>query len=74
MESEHQIPIWFFIGALLALYGVLIFGTGVYGLFDPPNPPKVELAHLHVDVWWGLLMIALGAFYCVRFHPFRRRP
>jgi hypothetical protein len=24
--TEHGIPIWFFIGALLLVYGVLIFG------------------------------------------------
>jgi len=70
MESERQIPIWFFIGGLLGFYGLLILGTGVYGLFDPPN---VALAYLHADIWWSLLMIALGAFYCIRFHPFRQR-
>ena len=70
MESEHEIPIWFFIGALLGIYGVLIFLSGLYGLVVPP---KVALAHLHVDIWWGLLMTAVGAFYCLRFRPDRKR-
>ena len=35
MHSEHQVPIWFFIGAMLLIYGVLIVGAGVYGLSTP---------------------------------------
>jgi len=69
MGDEHQIPIWFFIGALLALYGVLIVGVGDDGRL---LPPKVELAYLHADLWWGLLMLAVGAVYCWKFHPFRK--
>ena len=69
MEHEHQIPIWFFIGALLGVYGTLIFAVGLYGL---AVPPKVQLQELHADIWWGLLLIAIGAFYCIRFNPFRK--
>ena len=29
MHDEHQIPIWFFIGGLLLIYGVLITGAGL---------------------------------------------
>ena len=25
MESEHQVPIWFFVGFLLLIYGLLIW-------------------------------------------------
>ena len=38
MENEHQIPIWFFIGGILAVYGVLIFGAGLYGLHLAAGP------------------------------------
>ena len=31
-----MISIWFFIGLLLLLYGVLILGAGIYEYFDPP--------------------------------------
>jgi hypothetical protein len=63
---EHGIPIWFFIGALLAVYGVLILGAGIVGLF---HPPAVELASLHAPIWWGALLIAIGLFYVSRFRP-----
>ena len=65
----HGIPIWFFIGALLAVYGVLILGAGLYGLV---HPPAVELANLHVGVWWGTLLLVIGTGYVLRFRPRRR--
>ena len=67
--KEHGLPIWFFIGALLLVYGVLILGAGVFGL---AHPPKVELAELHAAIWWGALLIVIGASYVWAFRP--RRP
>ena len=66
--TGHYIPIWFFIGALLLFYGVLITGAGIYHLFVPLEQP-VKLAELHAPIWWGALMAVLGAFYCVHFRP-----
>jgi hypothetical protein len=71
MESEHQVPIWFFIGGTLAVYGLLILGVGLHNLAFPPEHP-VELADWHADLWWGGLMTVIGAVYCLRFHPWRR--
>ena len=51
---------------LFAVYGVLILGAGIYGLFDPPD---VAMKHLHLSLWWGALLTAIGAFYTVRFRP-----
>ncbi len=68
MEKERQIPIWFFIGALLGVYGLLILGSGVYALFRPPAR-QVALSYLHADIWWGLLLLVLGAVYVIRFRP-----
>jgi FtsH-binding integral membrane protein len=72
MDTEHQIPIWFFIGALLLVYGLLITGSGIYGLFHPPER-EVALSQLHAGLWWGLLLFGLGLFYVVRFRPSRQR-
>jgi hypothetical protein len=68
MEEHHQIPIWFFIGALLLLYGILITGGGLYHLAFPPVKP-VALSELHADIWWGAVLIVLGAVYTFRFRP-----
>ena len=66
--EKHFIPIWFFIGITLLAYGLLITGAGVYGLFLPA-PQPVTLAELHAGIWWGALLLILGAFYCHRFRP-----
>ena len=36
-----NISIWFFTGALLLIYGVLILATGVWALSHPPEHPVV---------------------------------
>ena len=68
MDKEHQIPIWFFIGGLLGVYGLLILGSGIYGLFYPPER-AVALSHLHAGIWWGSLLLVLGIVYAVKFRP-----
>ncbi len=67
-EQKHFISIWFFIGALLAFYGALILGAGIYGVIYPPEK-QVVLANLHPGIWWGGLMLALGVIYVVKFRP-----
>ncbi len=67
--KEHGLPIWFFIGLLLLVYGVLILGAGVFGLF---HPPRVELAELHAGIWWGALMVLIGGAYVRAYRPRRR--
>ena len=67
-KPQRTIPIWFFIGVLLLVYGVLIFGAGIYGLFVPPD---VKMKELHLAVWWGALLMAIGALYSIRFRPGR---
>ena len=66
MHSAGMISIWFFIGLLLVIYGVLILGAGLYGLSHPPN---VVRADLHAGIWWGALLLILGTVYTVRFRP-----
>ncbi len=70
--SEHKKPvaIWFFIGVLLAVYGVLILGSGLYDLVAGVRRDTV-LANLHIGVWWGALLIAVGLIYVYSFSPGR---
>ncbi|MBN2021673.1 MAG: hypothetical protein JW809_02680 [Pirellulales bacterium] len=67
-KPQHTITIWFFVGALFAVYGVLILGCGVWGLFYPPEG-IVLYEKLHVDLWWGAFLTIFGAFYTYRFWP-----
>jgi hypothetical protein len=66
--DKHFISIWFFIGSLLVVYGVLILGAGIYE-WAAHSPTEVVLANLHVDVWWGAGMLVFGLIYVIRFWP-----
>jgi hypothetical protein len=70
--ERHSISIWFFIGSLLSVYGVLILGTGV-AEWVHPQPTTVVLSDLHLAIWWGAGMLVLGLVYAVRFRPRRGR-
>ena len=55
MHSDQGISIWFFIGSMLAIYGVLILGSGLYSLaVPPPESQRVALWDLHADIARGL--------------------
>jgi hypothetical protein len=69
-EKHHIIPVWFFVGVLFSVYGVLIFASG---LAEWSHPPNTVLAELHAPVWWGALLIALGGVYCAAFRPRRQK-
>jgi len=68
MHGSGFLSIWFFIGVLLTIYGVLITGTGVYELISPPVRPPV-LAELHASLWWGIILLIIGLIYFIRFFP-----
>ena len=65
-EKHHIIPVWFFVGLLLLIYGVLIF---ISGLTEWSHPPDTVLSNLHAAIWWGALLIVLGGIYCLMFRP-----
>ena len=67
-EKHHIIPVWFFVGLLLLVYGILILASGIAEWAHPPN---TVLAEKHAPVWWGLLLLVLGSGYCIKFYPRR---
>jgi len=68
--TDHKlvISIWFFIGALLAVYGVLITASEIYHLSVPYDHPVV-LSELHAGLWLGLFMLVAGLLYSIKFRP-----
>jgi len=71
-SQESRISIWFFIGVLLLVYGLLILGAGIHDLLVPPEQQLV-LANLHAGIWWGGLVAVLGGIYSYRFSPRKER-
>ena len=72
MPREAHTSIWFFIGLILTIYGVLILGASLHDFWVPPEH-TVVLANLHAGIWWGALLIVLGLIYTLVFAPWRRR-
>lgn len=56
--------IWFFVGLLLTIMGVVITAAAVYAIFHPPDRPKV-FSDLHPDFWWGVFMLAFGLIFAI---------
>jgi hypothetical protein len=69
-EKHNIIPVWFFVGVLFSVYGVLILASG---LAEWSHPPNTVLAELHAPVWWGALLTVVGGLYCTAFRPRRQK-
>ncbi len=69
MKQHVMIPVWFFVGVLVDVYGVLILMSG---LAEWSNPPSTVLAELHAPVWWGGVLVVIGTTYCAAFRPRRK--
>jgi len=55
-------PIWYFVGILLLVLGVLVLGAGIIDLISG-ELPKTVLADLHPRVWWGSIMTVAGVLF-----------
>jgi len=65
-EGHRMIPVWFFVGIILLIYGVIVLATGIYEL---SHPPSTVLANLHAALWWGGLLTIVGGIYVYAYLP-----
>lgn len=56
-EPREPLPIWFFVGVILLVYGGLVI------LGDVTNLREIRLSHLHPGLWWGGGMMVFGALF-----------
>ena len=61
-----MIPVWFFVGVILLIYGIIILGTGIY---EFSSPPPTVLAKTHPALWWGALLTVIGGIYVYLYMP-----
>ena len=61
-----MIPVWFFVGVILLIYGIIIFCTGIY---EFSSPPPTVLANTHPAIWWGALLTVIGGIYVYAYMP-----
>jgi hypothetical protein len=59
-HRHHMLPVWFFIGVVLTIYGVMIFIQGIYEL---SHPVGTVLEDLHAAIWWGAFMTLVGIVF-----------
>jgi hypothetical protein len=63
-----MISIWFFVGCLLTIYGALIL---IAGIREYSTSANVAMQNLHLQIWWGIGLLALGLLYTFQFRPGR---
>lgn len=56
--------IWYFVGLILFINGLIITGTGVFLLINPPAV-KTVLFDTHPNIWWGIIMTLAGLVYII---------
>ncbi len=67
-KDHHIIPVWFFVGVILLVYGVIILITGI---LEFSQPPATVLGNLHPAIWWGALLVVIGGIYVYLYFPRR---
>jgi len=55
-------PIWYFVGLLLSIYGVIVAGGEIIFTLNPPEHPTA-MAHLRPGLWWGGMMVIAGVIF-----------
>jgi hypothetical protein len=58
---KKLIPIWFWVGLVLSIYGLIVGGTGVYYFVSPET--QTALASLNPCFYWGVLMVIVGVIF-----------
>ena len=65
---RRNIQVWFYIGAVLGLYGIMLTAAGVYQWI---HPPTTMLAGYHATFWAGIVLLIVGGIYTVAYWPRR---
>ena len=63
MSEKKMLSIWFFVGLMLTVLGVIITSTGIYYIFHPQH--RTALAYLNPNLWWGSVILAAGLIFLV---------
>ena len=63
MHEEHGLSIWFFVGVMLTIYGIIILIVNIPAFSSPGENSHVVLERLHSGLWWGILLVVLGILF-----------
>lgn len=73
MVGNKGISIWFFIGTLLLIYGVIITAANIYEYIAPSMERVVVLKEINFGIWWGIVLLIIGLVYFVAFRPWKKK-
>ena len=59
-NNPEPLPIWFFVGLILSVYGVLLVIADFL-----PQARNTVLAETHPALWWGIITTLGGALFLV---------
>lgn len=59
---KRMLPVWFWVGLVLTIYGLIMLAVGIYHLF---HPPSTSLSHLHPNLLWGGVMLVVGLVFII---------
>jgi len=66
MSTEKGMrSIWFFVGLIMLIIGIIVFLAGVYELISP-TAQDIKLVNLHTNIWWGAIIAVAGLIYIVK--------
>ena len=56
--AEEPLPIWFFVGLILLVYGLLVLVGNFFGA-----PRQSVLAETRPGLWWGAIIVVAGGLF-----------
>jgi hypothetical protein len=66
MNTENGMrSIWYFVGLILLIIGIIVFLAGIYDLINPSDH-DLKLTGLHTNIWWGALIAVTGLIYTIK--------
>ena len=63
MHEEDGLSIWFFVGVMLTIYGIIVLIANIPAFTSTIESHHVVLERLHAGLWWGILLTLLGALF-----------
>jgi hypothetical protein len=69
MHEEHGMSIWFFVGGMLTIYGIIILIANIPAFSSPGQNSHVMLGRLHAGLWWSILLLLLGILFLKLHRP-----
>ena len=64
-KEKGMRSIWYFVGLILLVIGIIVFAAGIYDLLNPAKQ-DIKLTSLHTNIWWGVLIAITGLIYIMK--------